>query len=71
MSYDIGLQYQKNQLKIFWVDYWQIMSWGLFKQMVCKLASNKIHNIHKKPNQINYYIKTKADLLVDLSTKII
>jgi len=29
-----------------------------------------MRNIHKKPNQINYYIKTKADSLENLSTKI-
>lgn len=46
------------------------MGWGLFKQMVCKTVSNNIHNIHKKPNQINYYIKTKADSLENLSTQI-
>lgn len=38
--------------------------------MVCKLAYNKIHNIHKKPKEINYYIKPKVDSLVNLSTKI-
>lgn len=38
--------------------------------MVCKTVSNNIHNIHKKPNQINYYIKTKADSLENLSTQI-
>lgn len=38
--------------------------------MVCKLASNKIHNTHKKSNQINYYIIPSVGSLVDLATKI-
>lgn len=38
--------------------------------MVCKIVSNNIHNIHKKPNQINYYIETNADSLENISTKI-
>lgn len=46
------------------------MGWGLFKQMVCKIASKNIHNIRKKPNQTNYYIKTEADSLENLSNKI-
>lgn len=35
--------------------------------MVFKIVSN---NIHKKPNQINYYTETKVDSLENISTKI-
>lgn len=46
------------------------MGWGLFKQMACKIVFNNTHNIHRKPNQINYCINTKDDSLENLPTKI-
>lgn len=41
-----------------------------FKQAVCKTVFNNIYNIHKKPNEINCYIKAEADSLKKLSSKI-
>lgn len=34
-----------------------------FKQAVCKTVFNNIYNRHRKPNEINCYIKTEADSL--------
>lgn len=42
----------------------------MFKQTVCKIDSNNIHDIHKKPNEKNPYNKPKADSLEKLCTKI-
>lgn len=41
-----------------------------FKQAVCKTVFNNIYNRHRKPNEINCYIKTEADSLKKIASKI-